>query len=334
MKTPSPPTRLLKVMLLSVLFFSGGYPAVAQQVPPSALLKLSLATQAAPYSGLVLIAAEKGYYQEAGLEVTLTLFPSGKEAMEAMCQGKVQVATASDIAFAAMAFKEPDLRVLASIGTTTGSQIIARKDRGIRKPTDLRGKRVGFTALTTSDYFLFTFLVIENVPQEEITFVDIPADRQIEALASGEVDAVSAFEIFAFGAKKRLGGNMVHWDIQNNLAFHWLLATRARFLEQSEPLRRLLKALIKAERFARAGDAETIDLISRKWGFAPEFLQESWPKTRLNVTFGQSVVTSLKSYTVWQSGKNGDLKALPDVLNYLHTGILDEVAPKTVTIFR
>lgn len=333
MKTPSSPTRLLKAMLLAVLFISGGYPAVAQQVP-SAALKLSLATQAAPYSGLVLIAAEKGYYQEAGLEVTLTLYPSGKDAMEAMCAGKVQVATVSDIAFAALAFKEPDLRVLASIGTTTGSQIIARKDRGIRKPADLRGKRVGFTAHTTSDYFLFTFLVIENVPQEEITFVDIPADRQIEALASGEVDAVSAFEIFAFGAKRRLGGNAVHWDIQNNLAFHWLLMTKAGLLDRPEPLRRLLRALIKAEEFARANDEETIDLVSRKWGFAPEFLQEAWPKTRLHVTFGQSVVTSLKSYTVWQSGKNDDPRALPDVLNYLHTDILDEVAPKAVTIFR
>ncbi|MBI5550046.1 MAG: NrtA/SsuA/CpmA family ABC transporter substrate-binding protein [Desulfobacterales bacterium] len=310
------------------------YPAGAQQTSSPVPLELSLATQAAPYSGLVLIAAEKGYFREAGLEVTLNLYASGKEAMEAMCQGKAHLATAADIAFAAKALAEPSIRVLASIGTTTGSQIIARRDRGIQTPADLRGKKIGFTAHTTSDYFLFTFLVIENIPQEDITFVDMPADQQVAALESGAVDAVSAFEIFAFDAQKRLGANAVHWDIQNNLAFHWLLTTKADFLDRPEPFRRFFEALIKAEHFVRANDQETRNIISRQWGFGTEFLQESWPKTRLSVTFGQSIVTSLRSYMGWQLRKAGQPMAPPEVLNYLHTGILDGVAPKTVTIFR
>jgi NitT/TauT family transport system substrate-binding protein len=326
--------KLLIGLLLMVTILLWGYPAVARQASPPAPLELTLASQAAPYSGLVLIAAEKGYFREAGLEVTVTLYPSGKEAMEAMCAGKAQLATAADIAFAAKALAEPSIRVLASIGTTTGSQIIARRDRGIQRPADLRGKKIGFTAHTTSDYFLFTFLVIENISQEDITFVDIPADQQVAALESGAVDAVSAFEIFAFDAKKRLGGNAVHWDIQNNLAFHWLLTTKADLLDQPEPFRRFFEALIKAEHFVRANDEETRHILSRRWGFGTEFLRESWPKTRLSVSFGQSIVTSLRSYMGWQLRKIGEPMGAPEVLEYLHPGILDGVAPKTVTIFR
>lgn len=334
MTNASHPIKSLNGLLFVAILILWGHPADARQASSPAPIELSLATQAAPYSGLVLIAAEKGYFQEAGLEVTLKLYPSGKEAMEAMCQGKAHLATTADIAFAAKAIAEPSIRVLASIGTTTGSQIIARRDRGIQTPADLRGKKVGFTAHTTSDYFLFTFLVIENVSQEEITFVDIPANQQVAALESGAVDAVSAFEIFAFEAKKRLGGNAVHWDIQNNLAFHWLLTTKVDFLDRPEPFRRLFEALIKAEHFVRANDEETRNIISRQWGFGTEFLQESWPKTRLSITFGQSIVTSLRSYMGWHLRKTGDPMAPPEVLNYLHTGILDDVAPKTVTIFR
>jgi hypothetical protein len=45
-------------------------------------------------------------------------------------------------------------------------------------------------------------------------------------------------------------------------------------------------------------------------------------------------VTSLQNCTNWQMSKMGKTKDRPDVLNYLYTGVLDEVAPKTVTIFR
>jgi ABC-type nitrate/sulfonate/bicarbonate transport system substrate-binding protein len=297
--------------------------------PEGPALTLSLAVRSAPYSGLIAIADEKGYFKEAGLDVTLKLYPSGKAALEAVCGGDAQVATVADIAFAAKALEDPSVRVLASIGTTVGDQIVARKDRNIQNPGDLRGKKVGVTADTTSDYFLYTFLVIENIPQEDVTIVDIPAARKVEALINGDVDAVAAFEVFAVEAKQRLGDNAVFWDSQNNLAYHWLLATGKEFTDRPEPLRRLLRALIKAESFARDDEEEAKRIISGKWGF-----ELSPTKTRLNVSFGQSVVTSLQNYTRWHLTKAGNRTEPPNILNYLQTGILDEVAPGTVTIFR
>ncbi len=152
----------------------------------------------------------------------------------------------------------------------------------------------------------------------------------------GQVDAVSAFEIYSFEINQRLGDNAVSWDIQNSLAFHWLLASTEKILVQSpEPLRRLLSALIKAESFARGHEEEAQNIVSRIWGFDPLFLQQSWPRTRLKVSFGQSIVTSLRTYTNWQLSKAGhQTMAQPNVLNFLYPGILDGVAPNLVTIYR
>jgi NitT/TauT family transport system substrate-binding protein len=327
-------TGLLKVLVLIVILVSWGCRPGAERAPDGPPLKLSLAVQPAPYSALIAIADETGCFKKSGLEVSIDLYPSGHDCLDAVCRGQAQVATVSDIAFSAKVLEEPSIRVLSSIGTTVGSQIVARRDRNIKKPSDLRGKRVGFSSHTASDYFLYAFLVVENIPLNDITGVDIPADRQVDDLANGYVDAVSAFEIYAFEAKKRMGENVVYWDSQNNLAYKWLLATRESFTQSPEPLKRLLKALIKAEDFVSANEEETKRILVRKWGFDPEYLRQSWPGCRLNVSFSQSIVASLKNYTRWEMKKDGKPGDPPDVLNFLHTGILDEVAPKSVTIFR
>jgi ABC-type nitrate/sulfonate/bicarbonate transport system substrate-binding protein len=338
MMNPPHPNKLLKCPLLTLILVvlvalvAGGCQPRAERPAKGPPLKLTLAVRSAPYSGLIAIADEKGYFKEAGLEVSVKLYPSGKAALEAVGSGQAQVATVADIAFAAKALEEPTIRVLASIATTVGDQIVARRDKNIQNPDDLRGKRVGIVSNTTSDYFLYTFLIIENIPHNDVMMIDIPASQQAEALVRGDVDAVSAFEIFAFEAKKRLGGNAVYWDSQYNLAYHWLLAADQSLTENPEPLRRLLRALIRAEDFAQANELETWRIVSQKWGFDLGYLQES--RTRLDVSFGQSIVTSLQSYTLWHL-RHADHPEEPlDVLNFLHTGTLDEVAPELVTIFR
>lgn len=322
------------VLLWTLILVSCGCRPGAERLSAAPPFELTLAVFPAPYSGLIAVADEKGYFREEGLDVSLALHPSGREALEAVIRGEAEVATTADVAFAVKALREPSIRVLASIGTSIGSQIVARRDRKIRMPSDLKGKVIGYTPNTISDYFLYAFLLTENIPPDKVRVVKIPAGRQAEAVVNGDVDAVSAFEGFAYEAKGRLGENGVYWDSQNNLAYKWLLASTERVIASPEPLKRLLKALLKAEEFARADEEETRRIVARKWGFDPEFLRHCWPRTRLHVFFSQTIVTSLQMYSRWEMrtrGKSGDP---PDVMTWLHPGILDEVAPKTVTLFR
>ena len=324
---------LLPALLILVLIV-WGCQANEQETSSASLLQLTLAVSPIHYSALIAIADEKGYFKAEGLEVILTFHPSGLEALEMVCQGKAQVATVSDIAFSAKVMKDPSIRVLGSISTTVGSQIVARKDRKIHDPADLKGKRIGYSAGTVSDYFLYSFLISENIPLQEVTAVSLAPAQQADALVKGEIDAVSAFENFAYEAENRLGENAVTWNSQNNLACHWLLATNKAVIQSPEPLKRLLKALLKAEDFIRDHETETKNILVRTWNFDPDFLNQSWPRSRLNVSFNQSIVIALQNYAVWQRRKEGKEPIPPDILNYLHTGILDAVAPEKVTIFR
>ena len=321
-------------LLLSVILAAAGCQQKAKQDTSIAPIKLTLAVEPAPFSGLIAVADQKGFFKQAGLDVTIKLYPSGTESLEAMLRGEVEIATAADIAFASKMNEEPSLRVVASIGLTVGNQIVARKDRKIREPSDLKGKKIGFSPNTASDYFLYSFLLTNHLSLNDITTVPIPPARQVAAVVAGEVDAVSAFEIYAFAAKVQLGENAVSWDTQNNLAYQWLLAARESTTKSPEAIKRLLKALIMAEDFALTNVDETEDIISKKWGFSPVYIRQAWDQTRLDVSFSQSIIASLKNYAKWKMDREGKTEDLPDVLNFLYTDALEEINPGLITIFR
>lgn len=89
-----------------------------------------------------------------------------------------------------------------------------------------------------------------------------------------------------------------------------------------------------AEDFALTNVDETEDIISKKWGFSPVYIRQAWDQTRLDVSFSQSIIASLKNYAKWKMDREGKTEDLPDVLNFLYTDALEEINPGLITIFR
>ncbi|MHB8898461.1 MAG: ABC transporter substrate-binding protein [Thermoguttaceae bacterium] len=332
--TLAPATLFCIALSMVLVLMSTGCRQEAQLEVQSVPLPITLACQPAPYSGLIAVADEKGFFKKAGIEVTLNLYPSGSESLQAMMRGEARVATAADIAFASKMEADPSLRVLASIGASTGSQIVARKDRSIHEPAGLKGKRIGYSPDTVSAYFLDSFLLTNHILRSDVTLVAIPPARQVEAIVSGEVDAVSAFDVYAYVAKKKLGGNAAAWDSQNTLDYQWLLVTKESETQAPEAVKRLLKALILAEEFAIDHADETRSIISRKWKIDPEYVDHSWSQTRLFVSLNQSIITALQSYVKWKMDSEGTTGDPPDIVSYVQTGPLEAVDPRLVTLFR
>lgn len=324
---------LLIALISIVLFAMAGCRPGTDRPSGEPPVRLSLAISPTANSTLVAIADEKGFFRDAGLEVSVVTKESGRESLESVSRGEVQMATASCVAFSAKALEDPSLRILASIGATVGSRIVARKDR-IRKPTELTGKRIGYVSRTVSEYFLYSFLITENIRLDDVKVVELSPGRQVEALARGEVDAISASEYYAYKAIRLLGENGIAWDCQKNIAYQWLLVVKESALESPEPLKRVLKALIRAESFSRSNEEEARSIIVRRLGIDPSYAQEAWSRTHLDVSLSQSIVTNLRVYTRWRMRRSGQTGNPPDVLDFLHPAILDEVSPESITVYR
>src|SRR3989344_1857495 len=84
------------------------------------------------------------------------------------------------------------------------TKAIARKDRGIKTPGDLRGKKIGTLPGTNSDYFMFVFLDSYGIKPKDIQIISMPPTEMVSALVNGDIDAFFAWEPHIFFAKKEL----------------------------------------------------------------------------------------------------------------------------------
>jgi hypothetical protein len=89
-----------------------------------------------------------------------------------------------------------------------------------------------------------------------------------------------------------------------------------------------------AEDFTTANEEETKSIICKTWGFNPAYIRQAWDQTRLDVSFSQSIIASLKNYAKWEMDREGKTGDPPDVLDFVYTDALDEINPRLVTIFR
>jgi len=309
-------------------------PAEKPAGPPE---KVTFAVSATTDSVLAQVAQAKGFLRREGLEVTVRPHPYGKPALEDLLAGKADFATVAETPVMFAIMKGAKISVVATIETSSkGNAIIARKDRGILSLADLKGRKVAVTRGTTSDYFLDAVLAVNGIARHEVTVVDLNAEQLPEALAKGEIDAVSAFSPYTILAQEQLG--------KSGIAFHdkeiytWtfnVVATRDFIRKHPDRVAKMLRALVRAEAFARDNAAEAQKIVIGFSGIDPAIVRDVWADTRFVVSLDQTLVIALEDESRGAM-KHGltEAKTVPNYLDYIYFDGLKAVRPEAVRILR
>jgi len=192
---------LFLAALAVTLFSAAG--CQQQTCPPE---KITIAYTTASNGILTYIAFVKSYFKEEGLDATPQPHAFGKMALNAVIEGKADLGTVADtpIMFAIMGGKK--ITILAVIQTSNRNEaIVARQDRGIVKPSDLKGKSIGVTLGTASDFFADVFLNAQGIDRKQVTIIDLKPEEMAGAFGTGRVDAVSTWNPGLIQLQRELG---------------------------------------------------------------------------------------------------------------------------------
>jgi NitT/TauT family transport system substrate-binding protein len=106
--------------------------------------KIIIAYSTAPDAAFFHIAFTHGFFSPEGLDVTAQPHEFGRLALNSLLEGKADVPTAADTAIMFAVTGGKRIHIIATIATSNkGMAIVARQDRGIAVPADLKGKRIG-----------------------------------------------------------------------------------------------------------------------------------------------------------------------------------------------
>lgn len=306
---------------------------------PGAPIRLALAAQ--PMSALAILAVDKGFFDAEGLAVVATEHPSGARALAALLAGDADVCTTADVPLVLESFRRPDMRILATIGSSSNEpRIVARRDRGIASPGDLRGRRVGTQKASAVHYFLHAVLLKYGMRQSEITPVFLKAEDLPAALRDGRVDAITMREPYVSEAVRMLGDQaLVLQEPGLYLRIELLVALSPLAEQRPDAVQALLRALLRAEDFARHDPGEALAVVAYRLHGARSGVGDVWPELDLSVRLNQALFQTLEDAAMW-AVRRGLAEGVPtnapvpNYLGFLDLRGMDAVKPEAVTVIR
>jgi NitT/TauT family transport system substrate-binding protein len=326
--------RLALWALVVVLLVIAGYlwqnGKFFRSTPPE---KITIGSILSRISGLVYVAQEQGYFKAQGLDVTVKTNASSPESIEDLKAGHIDLACCGVFNLVKEACGDgANLHALAVLCNGQIMDLVARRDRGIKEPEDLRGKTIGVLQGTAAEYFLGVVLTFNHIPWRAVTVVDFQPSALGEALATGKVDAVVAWEPYLGDIFKKMGDAVVTWPAQEKQDIFWILVGRAGYLKRNPAaVEKLLRALGQAANFIKEHPAEAQEMICRR----AKFPQAEWNRypLRYEIFLDQGLLLHLEDEAAWMI-KNGitNRTEIPDFMNYLDPGPLTEVNPQAVRL--
>lgn len=323
----------LAFAVIAILFFACKPP----QEQPGPREKITIAYATLPNVALMHIALLKDYFTAEGLDITAQPHAFGKVALNAVFEGKADLATVAETPIVLAVTAGKPLSTLAVIQTSNKNEaIIARQAAGISQPSDLKGKNIGVTLGTTSDFFADSFIVAHGIDRQQVNIIDMKPDEMLDALIKEKVDAVSTWNPQLQILLKALGDKGKIFYGETIYTETYCLAAQQEFVKaHPEAVKKVMRALIKAESFAKQNPEESRRLVSEFIKIDKALLDEIWDDFDLKVTLDQSLLVTLEDETRWAI-KNGltTLQDTPNYLNFIYVDGLLAVKPDAVRIIR
>lgn len=302
---------------------------------PAPVEKLRIALPAVPHAGLLHIAAERGLFAAEGLDVTIVPATHGKAAMDELRQGRADIAATADVVFLLAAIRGEPLAALASVlGASGDNAVIARRDRRIAAPRDLAGKRIGVSAGTSGEYFLWAFLVRHRLAPDAVTLVDLAPGQIAAALAAGSIDAAATWAPISHAARMALGDNAAEFTAAEAYTLSFFLSGGGDFLRaHPQAMQKLLRALLRAEEFNRAQPEAALTLVAKRLNVEVEALRPVWKAFDFRVDLRQSQLVTLEAQARWAMARgHAAAGPVPNLLPRLHLDALLAVRPERVSV--
>ena len=212
------------------------------------------------YGGLwsLMTAKEKGFFEEEGLNVTMTQFEDGPTIIAAMENGSVNFGYIGQGAHKLCV--QGNATIIALSHISNGDALIGGP--GITTVEDLKGKVVAYSSGTSSEDILRNALTAHNMTMDDIQAMDMDAPSIVTAMMSGGVDACATWSpnsltiLEGMEGTTKLADNMTFSDTTVSLA-SWIATPK--YLEENRDVTvRFVRALMKAMDYAADGNYEEV----------------------------------------------------------------------------
>ena len=298
---------------------------------------LTIAAVPTELNALVYIAEDQKFFAHNGLQVALKEdYDSGASAAAGMLNGEANIALAAEFPIVRQVFNKKDITSFGTIAKYENTYIIWRTDSGIKTIKDLKGKKVGITLKTISEFYLGRTLDLNGINIKQVTLIDTRAPDSEKAIAGREIDAVATWEPWVAQINQRMGKQVITMPLQSGQYAYWnLISTSGWINDHPNMIKRLIKSLVQAESYLASHQSEAKAIVRKRMNFDDAYLKIIWPRYQFLLSLDQSLITAMEDEARWMiKNKLTSEKTVPNFLDYIYEDGLKVVKPESVNIIR
>ena len=190
-----------------------------------------------------------------------------------------QLATNAETQALRVSVDNPDLRIILTVSEGL-YRIVARRSAGISTLADLKGKRIYTIPVTSSGYFLHRMLRTAGMDYADVTVVPgIQMARLADAMAAGEIDAVTIWEPMIDDVALRLGADAIEFSGKGIYRELFNLNTTGAALADPVQRRRIVefvRSVLKATRQLHEDPRPAWAAVAKSSGHDAATVERTW----------------------------------------------------------
>ena len=257
------------------------------------------------------IALEKGYFRDAGVNITgIIAGAGGGSGVRSLLAGGSLYAEVALPAAITAAKQGLDIKIINACGEGWDQLWVARPDSSINSPQDIRGKKIAYSRpRSVSEMFLLLLLEKLGMKKSDVTLLDVGADSAgITAVETGAADLTVATEPF-YAMQVHQGGKykiaFYAKDVLPPMTQTVGITTTAFAKSHAKDLQAILAARRKGVEFIYAHPDESAAILASAYHLPPDVAKDA-------------LQTNLQKFGKWWSEGDFDMSGMNQVVHAMN----------------
>jgi NitT/TauT family transport system substrate-binding protein len=273
--------------------------------------------------GPIFIAQEEGYFAEQGFEVEFVRIDKTSEAMPALAQGQIDVASGFfDVSTLNAIAKGADIKYVSDKGYLdpngcTASTFVVRQDildSGVLNDLkNIKGMKVALTPASSAEYALDVLLKPTGLTSKDVEILNIPLAARLEGMGNKSVDIATGSDPWTLRMVK--SGYGQYWNPWERLLPNLQFSVNMygpNFLKKNPELgKKYMIAYLKGVRQYNQGKTDrNVEIIAKYTQMTPEEVKDScWMSMRDD---GMIDLSGMAGFQEWAVAKGLQEKIIPN----------------------
>lgn len=260
------------------------------------VVKFSLDFKFEGPSAPFLLSLDKGYYKAEGLNVTIDSAAGSLEPINRVASGTYDMGFGDINSLIKFRDANPNtpLKAVFMVYNRPPFSIVGRKSRGVTKPKDLEGKKLGAPAPDGAYAQWPIFVQANGIDASKVTIENVGFPVREPMLAAGQVDAITGFSFSSFINLKDKGVPvdditvLLMADYGVNLYGNAIIVNPKFAAEHPDAVKGFLRAFVKSLKETVKSPSTAVDSVLKRNDVA----KKPTELERLNMAIRDNIVTA------------------------------------------